>query len=74
MYYYPDCTGGKVGYTSKAKNCLVASAEQNGINIISCVLGAEQAPDKSSYRYLDTKALFDYGFLRLKKATLASSR
>ena len=74
LYYYPDCTGGKVGYTSKAKNCLVASAEQNGINIISCVLGAEQAPDKSSYRYLDTKALFDYGFLRLKKATLASSR
>lgn len=73
LYYYPDCTGGKIGYTSKAKNCFVASAEQNGVDIIACVLGAEQAPDKSSYRYLDTISLFNYGFLRLKKMELTAS-
>ena len=39
-YYYKYATGGKTGYTSQAKNCLVASATKDGVNLIAVVLGA----------------------------------
>ncbi len=73
-YYYSKCDGGKTGYTSGAKNCLVASASSGDITIISCILGGEQNVDNSSQRYKDTIALFDYGFQRLVKKQLVPSR
>ena len=66
-YYYEYCTGGKTGYTKEAKNCLVSSAEKDGITLISCILGATQDDANNSYRYEDTIALFDYGFNQIKK-------
>lgn len=64
-YYYKYATGVKTGYTSAAKNCLVASAEKNGIEYISVVLGASityESTGSVSYRYVDTISLFDYAF------------
>ena len=64
-YYYKYATGIKTGYTSAAKNCLVASAEKNGIEYISVVLGASITYENTgsvSHRYVDTIALFDYAF------------
>ena len=64
-YYYKYATGVKTGYTSAAKNCLVASAEKNGIEYISVVLGASityESTGSVSHRYVDTISLFDYAF------------
>ena len=70
-YYYEYITGGKTGYTSEAKNCLVASASKNGFNLIAVVLGGTQDSSGYSYRFMDTKALFEYGFSNLSKETIA---
>lgn len=61
-YYYPYATGIKTGYTSSAQNCLVASAEKNGMKFISVVLGATLTDEGLSERYLDTINLFEYSF------------
>lgn len=68
-YYYDYCTGGKTGYTSQAKNCLVASASKDGVDLICCILGAGQDEKATSYRYADAAALFDYGFESIKETT-----
>ncbi len=55
LWQYPYITGIKTGYTRRAGRCLVASASQNGITLISVVL-------KSGTMYNDTVNLFSYGF------------
>jgi len=70
-YYYEYTTGGKTGYTKEAKNCLVASASKNGFNLIAVVLGGTQDENGNSYRFMDSKALFEYGFANLSKETIA---
>lgn len=70
-YYYEYTTGGKTGYTKEAKNCLVASASKNGFNLIAVVLGGTQNESGASYRFIDTKALFEYGFSNLSRETVA---
>lgn len=64
-YYYEYATGIKTGYTSQAGNCLVSSAEKNGMSYINVVLNAPVGYTTAgtiSHRYLDTIALFDYAF------------
>lgn len=61
-YYYQYATGIKTGYTSQAKNCLVSSAEKNGMKFITVVLGASVNPDGLSQRYLDTISMFEFAF------------
>lgn len=64
-YYYEYATGIKTGYTSQAGNCLVSSAEKNGMSYITVVLNAPLGYTTAgtlSHRYLDTIALFDFGF------------
>ena len=61
-YYYKNAIGIKTGYTSAAKNCIVAGAERDGLEFIAVILGAEQTESGLSERYLDCKTLFDYGF------------
>ena len=70
-YYYEYTTGGKTGYTKEAKNCLVASASKNGFNLIAVVLGGTQSDAGISYRFTDTKNLFEHGFRNLSKETIA---
>lgn len=61
-YYYKYANGVKTGYTKYAKNCIVASAEKDGLEFIVVVLGAEQTENGLSARALDCKTLFDYAF------------
>lgn len=64
-YYYEYATGVKTGYTSEAKNCLVSTAEKNGIQYVSVVLGASISYTDNgsvSHRYVDTISLFNYAF------------
>lgn len=72
-YYYPYATGGKTGYTSEAKNCLVAGASKDGVNLIAVVLGGIQDDKGVSYRFTDTKALFEYGFNAIVPNTIAEA-
>lgn len=69
-YYYEYTTGGKTGYTSQAKNCLVASATKNNFHLIAVVLGGVQDENGVSYRFTDTKSLFEYGFSNLAIKTI----
>lgn len=55
---YDGITGLKTGTTTQAGACISATAQRDGLNLISVVLGAESTAD----RFLDAAALLDYGF------------
>lgn len=61
-YYYEDAIGIKTGYTSEAKNCLIAASNRDGLEFITVVLGSGTTEDGLSQRYLDTIHMFDYGY------------
>ncbi len=56
--FYEGCTGLKTGSTSKALYCVSASAERDGMELISVVLGAPS----SAKRFEDAKKMLNYGF------------
>ena len=55
---YQGITGLKTGSTSKAKYCLSATAERNGLELIAVVMAAPQP----NVRFTDAASLLDYGF------------
>ena len=61
-YYYPYAIGMKTGFTSQAKNCLIAASKKDNLELISIVLHAEQTEDGRSARYCDTISLLEYGY------------
>lgn len=54
----PSVDGIKTGHTKEAGYCLVASAERNGMRLISVVMGTKSTKARKN----DTAALFNYGF------------
>lgn len=54
----PTVDGVKTGYTEEAGYCLVASAERNGLRLITAVLGTESGQERIN----DTRKLLNYGF------------
>ncbi|MBE6713029.1 MAG: D-alanyl-D-alanine carboxypeptidase [Ruminococcaceae bacterium] len=56
--FYPGATGLKTGSTAKAKYCLSASAERNGLKLCAVVLAGET----SAERFSAAKTLLDFGF------------
>lgn len=60
-YYYPSVIGGKTGFTTQAKNCMIAMSQKDGLELISIVFHAESTEDGRSARYLDTITLLEYG-------------
>lgn len=57
LYYYADAIGGKTGFTSEAMNTLVTYAKRDNTELIAVVMKCNGAE-----HYVDTAALFDYGF------------
>ncbi len=55
-YYYKYCIGAKTGYTGDAKNCIIAFAQKDGIELTAVVMG-ENAKGK---KFLDAKEMFEY--------------
>ncbi len=55
--YYPYATGVKTGFTDEAGECLVASAQKDGISLIAVLLNSPK-----DMRWEEAKTLFDYGF------------
>ena len=67
-YTYEGYVGGKTGYTTVARQTLVTCAERGDMRLI-CVVMREEAPNQ----YLDTMALFDYGFQNFSKVNVAEN-
>ena len=68
VYWYPDCTGLKTGFTSKAKYCLSASAKRDGMELIAVVMRS----DNSDKRNEDATMLLNYGFAGFSLCPLRS--
>lgn len=68
LYYYEYAEGGKTGYTVEAQNTLVTYAKQGDTELIAVVLKCNGAQ-----HYVDTKALFDYGFANYQTVKAFSS-
>ncbi len=60
---YPDCIGGKTGFTRAAGRCLVSASERGGARLICVTLNA---PDD----WNDHVELFEYGFSQYSEQTL----
>ena len=56
--FYKGTTGLKTGTTSKAKYCLSATAERDGMELVAVVLAGESSDD----RFSAAKKMLDYGF------------
>lgn len=56
--FYKGTTGLKTGTTGKAKYCLSATAERDGMELVAVVLAGES----SDLRFSGAKKLLDYGF------------
>lgn len=61
-YYYPYLIAGKTGYTTEAKNCFIGVSNKDGIELISVILGVGVYPGNLSAKFIETKALFEYGY------------
>lgn len=61
-YYYEKAIGTKTGFTTPAGNCLVATAKNDDLELISVILGASQNDRGLSERFLGTIQLFNFGF------------
>lgn len=70
--YYEYALGIKTGFTSYAKNCLVAAAQKDNMTLYAVILGADESSSGVSYRYIDSKKLFDYGFNNFLFRTIRS--
>lgn len=58
--FYEYATGTKTGYTVAAKNCIVASAKRDDLELIGVVLGANNNVEENKFN--DCVSLFNYGF------------
>lgn len=67
-YDYEGYIGGKTGYTTVARQTLVSCAERNGLKLV-CVIMKEESPNQ----FLDTIALFDYGFNNFQCINIAEN-
>ena len=56
--YYSGCDGGKTGYTTESGFCLAATANRDGMRLISVVIDAPT----SKARFKSTSNLFNFGF------------
>lgn len=72
-YYYEYAIGIKTGFTTPAKNCLIAASLKDNMELITVALGAEAAADGRSGRYVDTINLFNYGFENYKIQQIATA-
>lgn len=72
--YYEHATGLKTGYTLAAKNCIVASAKKDDMELISVVLGCETgSANHLENKFSNCKTLFQYGFSNYAYRTMVEA-
>ncbi len=60
--FYSFATGIKTGYTDAAKNCLVASAKKDNLELVAVILGSGSDNNIDTNKFADAINLFEYGF------------
>ena len=60
--YYEFSNGMKTGFTDQAGACLVATAKKENMEFLAVIIGCPEPSHGISYRDLDAKTLFEYGF------------
>ncbi len=63
--FYKGANGLKTGTTAGARYCLTASAERDGLMLLSVTLGSDTTDD----RFLSARRLLDYGFANYENHT-----
>lgn len=63
---YEGANGVKTGLTNKAGHCFVGSAQRNGVKLISVVLASGWGTKGKAQKWIDTKAILNYGFENYK--------
>lgn len=63
---YEGANGIKTGLTNKAGHCFVGSAQRNGVKLISVVLASGWGTKGKAQKWIDTKAILNYGFENYK--------
>lgn len=71
-YYIKECIGIKTGFTSQAQNCLISECSKDNLNLIVVILGAGYTELGQSARYVDSTALYEYGYSHYSIKTIAS--
>lgn len=71
--YYEYATGVKTGYTDAAKNCIVASAKKDNMELICVIMGAGSDITTDTNKFDDCMTLFNYGFENYKYDTLCKA-
>lgn len=71
-YYYQYATGAKTGYTEAAKNCIIATAKKDNMELVAVVLHDEKTEDGINQRPIDCKKLFEYGFNNYSNQKIAT--
>jgi D-alanyl-D-alanine carboxypeptidase (penicillin-binding protein 5/6) len=71
---YDGATGIKTGYTGKAGHCFVGSAKRGDMELISVCLASGWGQSGKQQKWIDAKALLDYGFDNYKYYTVIDRR
>ena len=67
--YFEYATGMKTGFTKEAGSCIIASAKKENMEFLAVVLDAPEPDANITYRDLDCKTLFEYGFVHYEEIT-----
>ncbi|MBR5219124.1 MAG: D-alanyl-D-alanine carboxypeptidase [Clostridia bacterium] len=70
--YYEYANGIKTGYTVKAGNCLVSSAQSDRGLVISVVMGADKK-DGKNWAFIDSKKLLQHGLEQCQSVNRAKA-
>lgn len=65
-YYYEKASGIKTGFTTPAGSCLISTAKDGDLELLSIVCGCSNEVLEDGYtydmRFVETKRLFEFGF------------
>lgn len=67
---YEGACGVKTGFTNKAGQCFVGAAKRGDRLFVTAVLGSGWGGNGKEQKWLDTKALMNYGFENFEKKTV----
>ncbi len=75
-YLYEGASGGKTGYTRAAGYCLISTAQRGGVRLLAVAMGCDGALNaeiEDFYNFIDSRALYDWGFDNFSTRTLLSA-
>ena len=75
-YLYEGASGGKTGYTRAAGYCLISTAKRDDVRLLAVAMGCDGALNaqiEDYYNFIDSRALYDWGFDNFSYRTLLSA-